>query len=150
LTINPIPEKMKSVLKKINFKSIIYLAFFISSIVPLSVFSQTGKSLVTSDQPVAVVVSSDEINNNISLDLTRIPDFFRRAYLLDLLFSDPTLVVNNSNISGPSLELFSNKVNDVKQVLTTLETYYDKAILAEKTLNESQKNELMKKYAKYR
>jgi hypothetical protein len=141
---------MKSVLKKINCHSIIYLAFFISSIVPLYVFSQSGKSIKTPCQPVAVVVSTDENNNNISVDLTRIPDFFGRAYLLDLLFSDPVLVVNNSNISGPSLELFSNKVNDINKVLNALETYYEKAILAEETLNESQKDELSKKYAKYR
>jgi len=116
---------------------------------PSFVYSQEN-SKSTEKLPFARVVSSDEINNYFSLDLEQLPGFFERAYLLDLIFADSKLVISDSRISGTSLEVFSNKINDKKLVLESLETYLEKALHAGKTSSPSQKEELMKKFDKYR
>jgi hypothetical protein len=141
---------MKRMLRITCSKTIINLTLLCTLVIPFTVFSQQAKSALISEHPIAVVVSTDAVKNNITVDLTGMPDFFDRAFLLDLLFSDPMLVVNNSSIAGPSLELFSDRLNDTSQVLKSLETYYNKALSAGKTLSENQKKELMKKYEKYR
>lgn len=141
---------MKNTIKRRNQKAIQVVFSLLLILIPFSGFSQQSINTANAENAFADLKSSDEVNNYISLDLTSLPGFFERAYLLDLIFVDPNLVVNNTNISGPSLELFSNKMNNPVQLLKSLESYREKAINAGSSLNEEQKIELLKKYDKYR
>lgn len=141
---------MKNPIKRRNPKVIQVVFSLLMILLPFSVFSQQSMKAASTENHFASVIKSDETNNYILLDLTSLPGFFERAFLLDLIFADPNLVVNNSNISGPSLELFSNKMNNPVQLLKSLESYRDKAITAGTSLNEEQKKELLMKYGKYR
>jgi hypothetical protein len=117
---------------------------------PFSVFSQQAGEVKQPGKAFVTLISSNDVNNYFSLDLENLPGFFEKAYLLDLIFADPNLVVNNTNISGSSLELFSNKMNDPVQLLKSLESYREKATTAGTSLSEEKKKDLLKKYDKYR
>jgi hypothetical protein len=117
---------------------------------PLIVYGQQQTIVGNASKPFATITSTDATNTYFSADLTLMPTFFERAYFLDAVFSDPKLVVNNSNISGESILLFSNKEYDAAKVLETLQSFHDKAIEAGKTFPPAKKNELLKKYEKFR
>lgn len=141
---------MKSTLKRHNKKAIRVVFSLLMLLLPFSVFSQQSNNVTITEKAFASIKSSNEANNYFLLDLTSLPGFFERAYLLDLIFADSKLVVNNTNISGPSLELFSDRINDPAQLLKSLESYREKAIVAGTSLNEEQKQDLLTKYNKYR
>ncbi len=141
---------MKNTIKRRNSKAIQVVFSLLMVLLPFSVFSQQSNNGINTENAFASLTKSDETNNYIRLDMTSLPGFFERAYLLDLIFADSKLVVNNTNISGASMELFSNKINNPVQLLKSLESYRDKAITAGSSLNEEQKNDLLKKYDKYR
>ncbi len=141
---------MKNAIKSRNPKAIHVVFSLLMILLPFSVFPQLSNNVTITEEANASLIKSDETNNYIQLNLTTLPGFFERAYLLDLIFADSKLVINNTNISGPSLELFSNKINDPVQLLKSLESYRDKAITAGSSLNEVQKKDLLKKYDKYR
>jgi hypothetical protein len=141
---------MKNSGTKENIKETFMLFALLLIMIPIQVYSQEISHKSTPDSRFAVVVSSDNLNNYISIDLASLPGFFERAYLLDHIFADPKLVVNNSNISGPSLEVFSDKLNNTNGLIKSLEEYRDKAIEAGKSLSDAQKQVLLEKYNKYR
>jgi hypothetical protein len=140
----------KKHMKLIEIRILCVLIVSLLFIVPLTLSAQQQKTNVKSTHPFAAVVSSDSVNNHISIDLTQLPVFLERAILLDLVFADPHLVVKVTNISGQKLELFSDKQNDLNLVLRSLESYRDKAINDNRTMNEGKKKQLLKKYAKFR
>jgi hypothetical protein len=113
-------------------------------------FSQTAVSDAKGEVSFVKVISTDETFNYLSLDLTMLPGFFERAYLLDLLFVDPQVVVNKTNISGPSLILFCERSHDLQLVFKSLDDYRLKALNAGKSITGSQREEFLKKYEKYR
>jgi hypothetical protein len=135
---------------KRNQKTALKWVVFILILLPFSIFAQSSGSSEGVLIPFVRLTSSDSEKNYFSADLTVLPDFFERAYMLELIYSDPELVVNNSNISGSSLEILSNKKNDQEKVIISMGIYRDKAITAGKTLTESQKKELLEKYKKFR
>jgi len=134
-------------IKKTSF---LCLAAILVLILPAFVFGQQTASAGNASKAFASITSTDATNTYFSADLTQMPTFFERAYFLDAVFSDPKLVVNNSNISGTSIALFSSKEYDSAKVLETLESYYKKAIAAEKDFSSVKKDELLKKYEKFR
>jgi hypothetical protein len=140
---------MKPLFSSITRKTVITLAFLVAIIGPLDVLSQENIKIETST-PFARIISSDENNNYYSLELNQMPGFFEKAYLLDLIFSDSKIVINKTSLSEPTLEIFSSIVNDSKEIIECLVTYQLKAIQAGRTLIPAQKDELMKKYDKYR
>ncbi len=119
-------------------------------ILPTLVYGQQTATIGVPSKSFATITSSDATNTYFSVDLTQMPSFFERAYFLDVVFSDPKLVVNNSNISGSSIELLSSKEYDSAQILETLQTYSEKAIAAGKSLSPAKKNELLRKYEKFK
>jgi hypothetical protein len=141
---------MKQLIKLIDGKTVLCLAIFLSILIPVSGFSQEEKDVLKVEHSFARVVSTEASRNNIIVDLTSLPGFFERAYLLDLIFADSRMVIHETNISGSNLELYSDKLNDISQVLIALNSFRDKAINAGKSFNENQKKELMEKYEKYR
>ncbi|NVO18988.1 MAG: hypothetical protein HXX13_04775 [Bacteroidetes bacterium] len=135
-------------LKEIRILFVLIVSLVI--IVPMTLTAQQQKSKQKALPPFATVVSSDAVNNYLSVDLTELPVFLERAILLDLVFADPHLVVKVTDISGSKLELFSDKLNDIGLVLKSLDSYRDKAIHDNKTLDEGKKKQLLKKYSKFR
>lgn len=133
-----------------NFKQAFLLIAFLLFMIPVQVFSQGVTSKNIPEHRFAAVVMTDTLNNYISIDLASLPGFFERAFLLDHIFADPQLVVNNSNISGPTLVVFSNKLNDSSGLIKSLEKYRNEAIEAGKSLSDVKKQELLEKYNKYR
>ncbi len=129
--------------------ALIWVALLII-LIPFSAFPQQATKVAERENPFVTVVSTDDLNIYISIDLTRLPGFFERAYMLDLIYADSKIVVNKTDISGPALEVFSNKINDTGPILKSIESYRAKAISAGISLSESQKKDLMKKYDKYR
>jgi hypothetical protein len=119
-------------------------------VLPFSVFSQKSNNDTKAENNFATLKSADEVNNYFLVDMTTFPGFFEKAYFLDLIFADSKLVVNNSNISGSTLELFSDRINDTEQLLKSLEEYCKKALSASTILKENEKQELVAKYNKYR
>ncbi|MFZ4547246.1 MAG: hypothetical protein ACOYN4_07420 [Bacteroidales bacterium] len=134
-------------IKKTSF---IYLAAILVLILPVFVFGQQATTAGNASKAFVTITSTDATNTYFSADLTQMPTFFERAYFLDAVFSDPKLVVSNSNISGTSIALFSSKEYDSAKVLETLESYYKKAIAAEDDFSSVKKDELLKKYEKFR
>ncbi len=147
---------------KSNLHSMKFTAFFFPKtrlqhivlvlvfILPSFVYCQQANTVSSASKAFATITSTDATNTYFSADLTQMPTFFERAYFLDAVFSDPKLVVNNSNISGTSIALFSSKEYDSAKVLESLESYYKKAIAAEKDFSLAKKDELLKKYEKFR
>jgi len=119
-------------------------------LIPFAAFAQQAANKGGNEVPFTTIVSTDAYNNYFAVNLTLLPGFFERAYMLDLIFSDPKLVINNTDISGSSLEVFSNRVNDTDQVVKSIENYRSQAIAAAKSMDEKQKNALLEKYNKYR
>ena len=134
-------------LTKTTFLSLVGVFVFV---LPAFVYGQQAASNVVPSKSFATITSSDATNTYFSVDLTQMPTFFERAFFLDVVFSDPKLVVNNSKISGASIELFSSKEYDSAQVFATLQSYYEKAIAAGKNFPTEKKNELLKKYEKFK
>lgn len=119
-------------------------------VLPAFVYGQQAATMGVPSKSFATITSSDATNTYFSADLTQMPTFFERGFFLDAVFSDPKLVVNNSKISGATIELFSSKEYDSEQVLETLQSYYEKAIAAGKNFPTDKKNDLIKKYEKFR
>jgi len=134
-------------IKKTNFLS--FLGMLVFSL-PAFVFGQQAANVGNASKAFATITSTDATNTYFSADLTQMPSFFERAYFLDAVFSDPKLVVNNSNISGTYIALFSSSEYDSAKVIETLESYFNKAIDAGKNFSSAKKNELLKKYEKFR
>jgi hypothetical protein len=129
------------------------LVLLVGIMLALLPFTGSGQNLPESTKPVKVFASitgSNGTNTYYSADLTQLPEFFERAFLLDLLFANPKLVVNNSNINGKSLEIFSSSEFDSAQVLNTLQVFHDEAAKANREYSDVQKKELLKKYEKYK
>jgi hypothetical protein len=97
-----------------------------------------------------VTVSGTEDNQRFfNLDLTEMPDKIERAFLLEYIFADPTVVIVRTDISGDVLQLISNVENAPELIVGHLETYKVKALAAAKELSPDSRNELLKKYEKY-
>jgi hypothetical protein len=143
---NPMKTNLFSI-KKTNFLNLLGMLVFS---LPAFVFGQQAANVGNASKAFATITSTDATNTYFSADLTKMPSFFECAYFLDVVFSDPNLVVNNSNISGTSIALFSSKEYDSAKVLESLESYYKKAIAAGKDFSSAQKEELLKKYEKFR
>jgi hypothetical protein len=123
----------------------IYLILFSSN-----AFSQQSKQEIDKSEKCFVMVSkSDQINNYLSLDLSQLPGFFERAYLLDLIFADPNVLIDQTNIFNPTLEVISSKSHDLSFVINSLNKYFHQSIEAGKDLPPEKKEVLMQKYAKY-
>ncbi|MBK7031590.1 MAG: hypothetical protein IPH45_21405 [Bacteroidales bacterium] len=123
--------KMKYLINRIAGKTLFTLAFLAAIFGPLTVLSQENGNLET-NTPIVRIVSSDENNNYYSLDLNQMPGFFEKAYLLDLIFSDSKMVIGKTILSEPTLEVFSSKVNDSKEIMECLGSYQLKALQGRK------------------
>jgi hypothetical protein len=126
------------------------LAGLLVLFLPLSGKGQQNSSGTVQAGAFSTDVSSDQVNIYFSADLLQLPVFFERAFFLQLVFADTKMVVNNSNISGATLEIFSSRENDPVQIKASLEVYRNQALEAEKNMPADQKKELVNKYEKFR
>ncbi len=79
--------------------------------------AQQNTSKTHPEVAFASIIATDQTNTYFTADLTQLPAFFERAYLLELIFSDSKLVTNETNISGSTLELFASCEYDPEQIL---------------------------------
>lgn len=104
----------------------------------------------TQPKPFARLVSSDETNRYFELDLSQLPSFFEKAYLLDNLFGDSLVVVQNSSLKNEFLPLICNNNLKTEKVLLHLEDLKARVIKAAVSISESEKAIIERKFAKYR
>jgi hypothetical protein len=104
----------------------------------------------TQPRPFARLVSSDETNRNFELDLSQLPSFFEKAYLLDIIFGDSIVVVQNSSLKNDFLPLICNNKLGTEKVITHLDELKTKVINEAASLTESEKAIIVKKFEKYR
>jgi hypothetical protein len=140
-------------MKTLNFfpnrhNSVLVLMLLI--IVSFNGMSQPTLKKSNSDKQFSTLIKTEGYLNYYSIDLDQLPGFFERGFLLDLIFADSDVVVDQTIISGSSLIVFSNAVNDPKQILDILAGFKEKSIIAGKSLKYDEKESLLKKYEKYR
>lgn len=110
---------------------------------------EPGKSDNTVNSFV-LIRQTDETRTELELDLNQLPGFFERAYLLELIFQDPTVVVVETNLSLDRLPLVAVSGKELEAVVAVLETFKNKAVEAGRVLPPAKKEEMMKKYEKFR
>jgi len=101
-------------------------------------------------KPFVSLVSSDETNRYFDVDLRQLPSFFDKAYFLELIFKDSTVVVQNSSLKNTFLPLSCNCKLETKQVLLRIEGLKTKVIRISASMSASEKAKIVKKFEKYR
>jgi len=129
---------------KNNYRNL--LALLAILILPILSYSQEGSNHL----PFVTIEGKEDPNTYYLLDLNQLPGFLEKAYLLDLLFKDHSVVVMNSSISGRTLKIASNAKIETAAVIKQIEDYRLQALKAGQVMSESEKTDLLNKYEKYR
>ena len=124
----------------------ILTTLFVILTIPLLSYTQEPEDT----NPFITIEGNDGVNTHFLLHLDHLPGFFERAYLLELLFNDHTVVVMNTSISGDTLEMISDSRQDNESIIKNMESYRLKALKAGDELPDTEKEALLKKYEKYR
>jgi hypothetical protein len=104
----------------------------------------------TQPKPFARLVSSDSTNRYFEADLSQLTSFFERAYLLEIIFKDSLVVVQNSNLKNDFLPLLCNNKLETKKVLLHIEDLKAEVKRVSGRMSKSEKDILIKKYEKFR
>lgn len=119
------------------------------SLCSLQLFSQNLTGTVQESKPF--VKEMGIVNSRIALavDMNQLPGIFEKGYLLDLIFADSRMVIEQTSISSEFMQVNLNEGADKIVIIKTLNEYRQKSLDAGQSFPASEKEKLVQKYSKY-
>lgn len=129
-----------------------FVKIFTAGVIFLLLSYSVRLSAQSDSKPTSAVVVSgiEEGRIHYVLNLTAIPSFLERALLLEHLFADSKLLIEKTDISGKTLDLYSDSNNKQEDIILLLNDYINLVIEEGKKVNSEQREQLSQKYNKYR
>ena len=129
-----------------------FAKIFTAGVIFLLLFYSARLSAQSVSKPSSAVVVSEIVENRVHyiLDLTVLPSFLEKALLLEHIFADSKLLIEKTDISGKTLDLYSDSENKQEEIILVLNDYINLVIEEGKKLNSEQREQLSQKYNKYR